>query len=97
MTKIENKETSLFLTEDVKVKYSDLLAAIINTPVKQGISLKEMREDLALLDKVENMKLASVGEFSDEDIAKIKTLTENHLWGVRHADFITFADYIESL
>lgn len=94
---IENKEISLFISEGVKLKYSDLLTAIVNKPIKEGITLKQMKADLALLAKFENIEVGELIEVSDEELKQIKELTESHLWGLRHVDFEVFGDYIDNL
>lgn len=94
---IENKETNLYVSETEKLKYSDLLIAVINTPIKEGITLKQMKADLALLAKFDSAKPGDLIELEDEELSAIKSLVENHKWGMRHIDINTFGEYIDSL
>lgn len=98
MTKtIENKETSILLTDDVNLTYAHLLATIVNKPMKEGITIKEMKRDLELLDKLEAAKAGESFEVTDEELKHLIKITLEFQWGMRHKDLVTFIEYVESL
>lgn len=98
MTKtIENKSTSLMVDEKNSAKYADLLITLVNQPIKEGITLKQMKYDLALLAKLETAKSQDVIEVEQDELDKLKELSASFLWGTRHIDIANFGDYIESL
>ncbi len=92
---IENKTTSIKLTEDTFVKYADLLSTIINKPVKEAIDLKSMRRDLEYLKKFEDAK--ETIELTDSEYDYIAAEVAKSQWAIKHLDILDFADYIESL
>lgn len=95
MKTIENKTTTIFKSEGVYVNYSDLLTAVLNKPIPQSISLKDMRRDIKLMDKFEDATDSI--ELSDDEFKHVSGLVENSEWAIKHIDIIAFADYIESL
>jgi len=95
MKVIENKETSIKLNEEQNVHYSDLIATVINKPLKESMSLMEMRKDLKILEVLEKAK--ETIEFEDVDLSYIKDAVNKSTWVIRHKDILDFADYIESL
>jgi len=98
MTKtIENKETAIPFTEEVKLNYATLLAIIINKPVKEGITLKQMKSDLAILHKLDTAEVGDLIEFDEDQVKTIKAATESHPFVFRHDDLDAFGDYIDAL
>jgi len=97
MKTIENKETSLLLTEDTKVKYSDLIMTVLSGPVKEGITIPEMRRDLKLYGIAENAKVGDSMEFTEDEIKHIISLVNAQKWAVKHIDILEFADYVENV
>lgn len=97
MTKlIENKTTQLVKSEKGDMfDYSDLLLHVFNIPVTEGISIKDMKEDMDILTilQSENKKL----EFTEHQFNRIKDLVEKSVWAVRHKDIVDFVNYIEVL
>ena len=92
---IENKETTLKLNEEKFVKYSDLLVSVINKPIKESLSINDMRRDLRVLDSIE--KGLEMIELEDTDIAYVKDEVKKSSWAIRHPDILAFADYIDGL
>ena len=97
MTTIKNKQTTLLGPTELVMNYGDLLAVVLNQPVREGITLKEMRADLDLLSKIETLQKQEEETFTKEEIDKIKALVSDFKWGARHTDLLDFGDYIDSL
>jgi hypothetical protein len=95
MKTIENKTTTIPKGEGTTVSYADLFIALLNKPVQKMVSLKEMRRDIKLIDKLEDS--TDTIELSDEDFTYLKGIVETSEWAVKHVDILDFADYIESL
>lgn len=95
MRTIENKEMSLMLTETEKLTYCKLLLVILNKPLKQGITMREMKRDLDIVNKLENKEVGDLVEFSDEEIHAIKTAVETHEWYMVNPELVQFGTYIE--
>lgn len=94
---IENKETKLLDPNGQKVlKYSDLLIYVLNRPVdtNTGFSLKQMRDDLLLLNIFE--KAEGTIELTTEQLKRMIDLVNTTTWSTRHIDILNFADYLES-
>lgn len=94
---IENKATTMLLTEDTPLTYAHLLATIVNKPVKEGVTIKDMKRDLDLLDKLEDAVDKEVIEVTDEELKHLAKETEAFVWGTRHRDLVAFVEYIDSL
>ena len=92
MKKLENKTTSIKISEDKFLKYSDLLGTVINKPVREGLSVKELKRDIAILNIAEDA--TDIMEFSDEQYSYIKEEVENSKWTLRHQDIIDFVEYV---
>lgn len=97
MKTIENKETEIWLTPEVKLNYAHLLGYIVDKPVKEGITINEMRRDMKILDVLEKAKNEKSFELDKEHLDHIKSNLESYTWTMRHKDIITFIDYIESI
>jgi len=97
MTKtIENKQTDLPL-ENGKARYADLLKVIIDKPIKEGITVSEMRRDIGIITILDKSKLLDTIEFSAEEFKHLAELTKQSVWGIRHVEILDFVDYIASL
>lgn len=96
---IENKETSIKLSEDKNVQYADLIAAVINKPVKESMSLNDMRRDLKILDLAEKAAKGEVEGITldDAELSYLKEQVKSSQWAVRHLDILDFADYIDTI
>lgn len=95
--KVLNKETSIFITENRKAKYSDLLMYVFDTPVPQDVSLNVMRRDFRIMDIIEAGNNSTELEFDLEDFTLIADKVANSKWKVVSRDIVAFADYIKSL
>lgn len=92
---IENKSTGIKLTEERNVNYADLLATVVNKPLKEVIDIKSMRLKLALLKKFEDA--GETIELNDEQFEEIAKEVETSQWAMVSEDIIAFVDYIDSL
>ena len=92
MKVIENKLTSIPLTEEKNASYSDLIALLVNKPLEGGVSLQDMRRDFKILDKLDAN--TQTLEFTDDEISYIKGLVSSAKFPIRHKDLILFEDDI---
>lgn len=95
MKTVENKTTEIKVSEEESLTYADLLKICIDKPLREGITLDEMRRDLKILGVIKDAK--DVLEFEDDDFKVVKEAVATSKWAVRHADLLDFASYIESL
>ena len=94
---IENKTTAIRLNEDKNANYADLLVHLVNVPIKEGLTVSEMKRNLRVLDILEVGKDAETLEFTKEDFKFLQKLVTNSRWGVSHKDIIEFVEYVEGL
>ena len=94
MKTIENKSTTIFKAPDVTATYADLLISILNRPPQKGVTLKEMRRDLKLLDKLEDASNEII--FTDEEYKHLLELINSSEWAIKHKDILDFAEYFEA-
>ena len=81
------------LGEDSKITV-DLLISILNRPPQKGVTLKEMRRDLKLLDKLEDASNEII--FTDEEYKHLLELINSSEWAIKHKDILDFAEYFEA-
>lgn len=98
MKNVENKTTTIKLQNEI-VTYASLLMTVLNQPVKEGITISDMRINLRIIDAVTTAieKNSDVISFEDTDFTKVVKLVENSTWNVNHIDILNFVDYIASL
>ena len=95
MVKIENKQTDILFTEDTKATYANLIKILINQPLREGLTVAQIRRDFQILDASE--KAEDFIELSDENLKYIAQLAENTQWPIRHNDVVSFSDYLNEL
>ena len=95
--KLQNKATQLKGEDGKSVDYAFLINLVVNVPVKAGITVKEMKRDIAILTKFENIKLDEEVELTEDELNHIITCTEDFVWAQRHNDITRFSDYLNSL
>lgn len=98
MSKIlENKVTRLMASENEALKYSDLLLIVMSAPIKEGITILEMKRDLKIAGLLESGKTEEQIEFTDDEFKSLVELVKVQKWQMRHPDIVDFAEYITSL
>ena len=95
MKVLENRFTSIPITEGKNAKYSDLIALSINRPLERGVTTKEMRRDFKILDKVEVAE--HLIELEDDEFNYVKSLIPAITYPLKHRDLVLFEDYINSI
>ena len=93
----ENKLTSIATGKDKFLSYADLLKSLVDGPVKEGITISEMKRDLKLFGDIESLKENDKLLLDEETLQHVKKLVSEARWVVRHVDIITFSEYIDSL
>ena len=95
MKTIENNMTTILKTQDAVASYADLLTSLLNRPLQKTVTLKEMRRDLKLIDKLEDAD--EIIEVTDEEFKHLAQLVETSEWAIKHQDILDFSEYFESL
>lgn len=90
MKQLENKSTTIVKHDDVMINYADLLVVLLNRPIKQATTIKEMRRDMKLIDELE--AAGTHITLKDEDYTYLNGLVENSEWAIKHKDILQFAD-----
>jgi len=99
MKEIENKKTSIKnsgadMKEKPFVEYADFIKASINSVVKGGFSIDDIRKRTRILDAVENQKEGKI-ILEDADLVTLKGCIKVMKWAFVHKDIIKFVDDIE--
>ena len=87
--KTENKETTL-LSSDApdapKLKFADILVLAVNSEVRQGMNIQEMRQRVDLIEALD----AAEGEIEldEEQTVLMRRLWKEHRWKVPHPDIL---------
>lgn len=95
MKTVENKTTKIKVSEDKYLTYADLLSIVIDKPIREGITLDEMRRDLRILDVIKQE--TETLSFEDKDFEIVKEAVKSSKWAIRHEDLLEFASYISEL
>lgn len=96
-----DKEGKVVLNEDGLTKaksywsYSDLIQLIMNSKLKDPVTLVEMRADLKILDELESGSKEM--KFNELQVKRIKEKLETFKWGFAHIEIVEFGDAIEKL
>lgn len=96
MVKIENKRTEIPFTEDTKATYADLIKILVNQPIREGLTVAQIRRDFLILDAVSDSGVESF-ELEEAQLKHVAALSEDAQWPVRHMDVVAFSDYLNEL
>jgi len=94
--KIENETTSIVISKEnpeLKAKYTDLLFFVVNRPVSQGMTIKEMKNQFELLDAIEKAEDEII--LTKEQLKKVVEEVNKVSWTIVHKDIVTFAEKLE--
>lgn len=94
--KIENKETKIKKTETDFFDAFDLFETVINSPIKGGIVISEMKKRIKILDAIEASDRKSI-TIDDADVETLKDVFNNHQWPATSKDVIAISDYLEEI
>jgi len=87
--KTENKETTL-LSSDApdapKLKFADILVLAVNSEVRQGMDIQEMRKRIQLIEALDAAE-AEI-ELDEEQTVFMRQLWAAHKWKVPHPDIL---------
>lgn len=100
MTKIENKVTTMKLSEDKMVTYANLVStSISNFNMQNLVTVGQMRNLVKIGDIVDKAiaEESETFELDKDCLASIKQIVTDSKWPVIHRDIVEFVDYIESL
>jgi hypothetical protein len=95
MKKIENKTVKLKSGQELQ--YFDLIKGSFSTvAVSNGVTIGQMRKDIKILDKVDDLKKPNES-FDSEQLTRINQVVSIRSWGVHDIALIEFTDYIKSI
>lgn len=95
MITVENKSTGIKITEERNANYADLIAIVVNKPLKEVIDIKSMRQKLNFLRQCEEAKETIT--FTKEQFNELAKEIALSQWGVVSRDILDFVDYIAEL
>tara|TARA_R110000772_G_scaffold147849_1_gene258283 strand:+ start:506 stop:817 length:312 start_codon:yes stop_codon:yes gene_type:complete len=95
MTKLNNWKTSILNTEeDRDFHLADILEAVIQASVAEGVTLGEMKIRLALVDVLGEAKEDKEFELSSKQTKVLKKVFSAHKWPMMHTDILKIAESI---
>lgn len=100
MINVENKKVTLKLQgQEVPVTYAELLKTVVNQPVKEGISLSDMRRNLTIMSTIEAAieNESETISFEKEHFPTVAGLVETSIWTINDLAILEFSEYIDSL
>lgn len=97
MYKIKNKQTVLQIKDGKLATYADLISLVVNVQVKGGVTIKEMKRDIGILTKFEDLAADAEVEVTDEELQHITAKVQEFKWIQGHVDLVNFEEYIVSL
>ena len=90
-----NKETSILKGEGKNLSYFEILKSLIDSTPVNGITISQMRQDFAIIDKLdESLENA---KFSLDEINRIVEFVESTPFAIKHRDIITMYDYVVNI
>lgn len=103
MINFENKKVEIEFTDQAGqrhkvVDYAGLTVLMLNNSPHQGWTAKAMRDEIRIIEKMENATLAGAVEISLEnaELDYIKSRMPEK-WTLRHKDIPGYIEYIEGL
>jgi hypothetical protein len=76
--------------------FADLALVGLQSPPKEGWSVKDMRLIFKVIDKLETLELDQSVELADEEFDQL-VKSSNVQWTAMHKDIVAFDDYLEEL
>lgn len=95
MNKIENKKTNVLKNKNEAMYYADFIEYLFTSPIKEGLSIKQMRDDIDIINAVTTKE--EFFELSDTQLQRVKQLLATSVWSIRHVDIVKFMDYLEKV
>lgn len=99
--KLENKQTTIRITNDEDVKYLNYLSILSGVIGKQAVdtawTLDELKVRLSVIDLINSNIDSEFIEVTDEQKELIKNEVSNARWVIAHADIVEFVEYLMSL
>lgn len=90
-----NKETSILKEVGKYLSYFEILKNLIDSTPVNGVTISQMRQDFAIIDKLEaNSEKA---EFSNEELNRIIEYVESTPFAIKHRNIIEMYDYINQV
>lgn len=78
------------------VSYLDFIEIAFNSPVPQGMTIVQMREEMNILELIEDKDVEEV-TFNEKQFDRVKTRLENTTWNQRIQEVIELYDYVDAL
>lgn len=102
MKTFENKKTTITESNGTETRilgFADLALVGLNAAPKEGWTTDEMRKRFKVIDKLEDVIKAGLGNTVDLEDAEFEILfnTSKVNWAMMHRDLIKFDDYVQEL
>lgn len=100
MITFENKVVkNLMISEGVHFTYADFALLTLNSPIRTGMTVKDIRERIALMDKfkVEKGSIVELIQLTKEDVILLQACEKTMVWGLVHDSIPIFSDYVQDL
>lgn len=100
MKNVENRKVILKLqNQEVPITYAEMLQNLVNQPVKEGVSISDMRKNLTIISVIEDAikEKKEVISFEDSHFETVLSIVDKATWAVNDIAIIDFFDYIQSL
>ena len=90
---LTNKHTSV-IEKDINLSYFDILKLAVENPGQSGLTIKDMRSRIRVLDILESKDVADI---EDADFETLKFCWNQMSWRICSKDIIAIDDYLNSL
>lgn len=100
MINVENRKVELKIQgQEVPTSYAELLKTVVDQPVREGVTISEMRANIQIIEVIEDAirKNTKTLAFDKEHFKKVAKQVEGSTWAVNSVEILDFADYIGSL
>jgi hypothetical protein len=76
---------------------ADLSRICLNAPVRDGLTVDDIRNRIRLIDKLEAGKDKAEIDLEDQEARLLQSCVKQMRWGVVHEDIVAFADIVEEM
>lgn len=76
-------------------RYSDFIMLVMNQKVPEGVTIQQMKDDIAIVDAIEDHD--DKIQLKDSEVTRLRNKLESFKWGFAHKELLKFAAAIEKL
>lgn len=92
-----NKEFENLKEGERFMNYADFCLLCLNSPVQQGMTVKDINNRIKLMDEFKDLKPGGTVSLTEEGYKLLATCKDNMKWGLVHKAIPEFSDYVDSL